>query len=155
MNFNEVFSKYINDESFKNEVNEISEKEGLSALIKKYDMPYSEDELAGLINDKIESANCNEGGEHERNIGGYHFSGHVGMYDLTEHNNYYFTEDGKDHWIYGELFTTYEKKVWKVVAYGTERVHNVYRTIENGNELSPDVVEILGKDWTAYTTMTR
>ena len=61
MTFEELFNKYVSDDEFKKEAGELLTNEGIDALINKYDLPYTKDELAELIKSKAECSNCSNG----------------------------------------------------------------------------------------------
>ena len=58
MEFNELFEKYINDDSFKVEAESIYDENLYKEFAKKNDIPYSLEELKILISDQVEKANC-------------------------------------------------------------------------------------------------
>lgn len=60
MTFEELFDKYLQEDSFKKEVKELLENDDLKAVISRYDLPYSEEELASLISERAETANCKD-----------------------------------------------------------------------------------------------
>lgn len=160
MEFNELFRKYLDDDSFKQEYLKLSNEEDYKEFAKKYDIPYTLDEMKTLVQEKAESANCGSGGEHEKSISRCNFSGHVGQYSVQNGTYYYFTEDGKDHWYYGRnVFTSVDEYVdmfGNVVK--KETIHHVDVEKEDNIELRPlgkeFQAELKGADWTAYTTMT-
>ena len=159
MEFNELFNKYLNDESFKEEYLKLSSESDYNEFCKKHDIPYSLEEMKTLIQDKIESANCGSGGEHERKIGRCSFSGHVGQYGLSSGTDYYFTEDGKDHWYYATNYHTevveYEDMFGNIVK--KEAIHHLCVWMEDNIDLRPlsksFSTDINGDKWTAYTNM--
>lgn len=159
MEFEELFRKYLNDQSFKEEYLRLSSESEYNEFAKKYDIPYTLDEMKTLVQDKVEAANCGSGGEHERTIGRCHFSGHVGKNSLSSGNNYYFTEDGKDHWYYATCYRTtideYEDMFGNIVK--TETIHDICVWMEDNIDLrtlsKSFSANIKGEDWTAYTTM--
>lgn len=160
MEFDELFKKYLDDEYFKEEVLKLSSESEYEDFVKKYDIPYTLEEMKTLVQEKIESANCGSGGEHERSINRCNFSGHVGRYSVQSNTDYYFTEDGKDHWYYGRnVYTSVDeyKNVFGAVV-KTEVIHHVRVEKEDNIELKPLNKEfdtdLNGEDWTVYTTMT-
>ena len=58
MEFNELYEKFISDSSFEREVASITEGSSYDEFAKKYDIPYSLEELRNLANDKAETTNC-------------------------------------------------------------------------------------------------
>ena len=58
MDFNDLFSKYINDASFKEEANNAFFNNSYDEFAKKYDISYTYDELSDLVQTKAESSNC-------------------------------------------------------------------------------------------------
>lgn len=65
MEFNELLEKFLNDPSFEEEVASISDRSSYNELAKKYNIPYSLEELRDLANNKAETTNC---GTHSKNI---------------------------------------------------------------------------------------
>ena len=59
MELNELFEKFLNDESFKEEVEDITDENSFNDFAQKYDIPYTIEEINTFINDKLESANGN------------------------------------------------------------------------------------------------
>lgn len=58
MDFDELFYKYMNDASFKDEANKVDSNASYDEFAKKYDVSYTYYELSDLVKNKIESANC-------------------------------------------------------------------------------------------------
>lgn len=58
MEINELIKKFTNDEKFREEIVTLGKEGGAKAIIEKYDIPYSEDELLEMLNAKLEQSNC-------------------------------------------------------------------------------------------------
>ena len=58
MEINELFEKFMSDSSFKEEVESITDENSYNEFAKKYDIPYSLEELRDLANNKAETTNC-------------------------------------------------------------------------------------------------
>lgn len=67
MTFEEAFNKYLKDDDFKKEVKASIENNDFKEIIIKYDLSYSETELASLINERAEAANCKDKEEEAEN----------------------------------------------------------------------------------------
>ena len=58
MEFNELFEKFLNDDSFQEEVENITDDNSYNEFARKYDVPYTLEELVDLLNKKSETSNC-------------------------------------------------------------------------------------------------
>lgn len=58
MDFNELFEKYLNDESFKGELIAAVREDAYEAFAAKHDIPYSFEEVQDFADAKTEASNC-------------------------------------------------------------------------------------------------
>lgn len=57
MEFYELYNKFLNDDSFQEEVEKISDDNSYNEFALKYEVPYSMEEIRNLIDDTVESTN--------------------------------------------------------------------------------------------------
>ena len=89
------------------------------------------------------------GGKCRDQIGGLHFTGHVGKYDGKVGQVYYITKDAGPYWVQGKLLKTWEwSNCWKI---GTLRKHRIEVLKSNCGYVNGDVEDFVGDEWTLYT----
>ena len=60
MKFDELINKFNDDNKFREEIIILGKNGGAKAIIKKYEIPYTEDELIELLKARMERSNCSE-----------------------------------------------------------------------------------------------
>lgn len=68
MTLNEIYEKYLSDNNFKEEVQELLEENDLDTAIRKYGLSCAKDELANFLSDKTNTSNCGEDEEKKHKI---------------------------------------------------------------------------------------
>ena len=60
MTINEIYDKYLSDDSIKKEIKELLENNDFDTVIRKYSLSCTKEELANFISEKTESSNCKD-----------------------------------------------------------------------------------------------
>ena len=58
MEIDELINKFSNDDKFREEIIIIGKEGGLKAVIKKYELPYTEEEITEVVKARMEQSNC-------------------------------------------------------------------------------------------------